>query len=77
MIYETKEKGLVRDSTNRALLNTDVEALKRYKEQRQQIKAVSSIEERMSAVEASVSDIKQDLSNINQLLQLIAAKLNG
>jgi len=62
---------LVRDITNRALLNTDVEGLEKYKAQR--LLAKKRIEEQ-EEMKNKVQKLEQDISEIKNLLQQLVTR---
>jgi hypothetical protein len=62
---------LVRDVTNRALLNTDVEGLEKYKAQR--LLAKKRIEEQ-EEMKNKVEKLEQDKSEIKNLLQHLVTR---
>jgi hypothetical protein len=62
---------LVRDVTNRALLNTDVEGLEKYKAQR--LLAKKRIEEQ-EEMKNKVEKLEQDISEIKNLLQQLVTR---
>ena len=62
---------LVRDITNRALLNTDVEGLEKYKAQR--LLAKKRIEEQ-EEMKNKVEKLEQDISEIKNLLQQLVTR---
>jgi hypothetical protein len=62
---------LVRDITNRALLNTDVEGLEKYKAQR--LLAKKRIEEQ-EEMKNKVQKLEQDMTDIKNLLQQLVTR---
>jgi hypothetical protein len=62
---------LVRDVTNRALLNTDVEGLNNYKTQRLLAKKRLQEQEEMKN---KVEKLEQDISEIKNLLQQLVTR---
>ena len=62
---------LVRDITNRALLNTDVEGLEKYKAQR--LLAKKRIEEQ-EEMKNKVQKLEQDISEIKNILQQLVTR---
>ena len=65
------EPTLVRDTTNRALLNTDREGLERYKAQR--LLAKKRLEEQEQMKE-KVNKLEQDVSEIKDLLRQLVTR---
>ena len=65
------EPTLVRDTTNRALLNTDREGLERYKAQR--LLAKKRLEEQEHMKE-KVNKLEQDVSEIKDLLRQLVTR---
>jgi hypothetical protein len=62
---------LIRDTTNRALLNTDVEGLEKYKAQRLLAKKRLQEQEEMKN---KVEKLEQDISEIKNLLQQLVTR---
>lgn len=65
------EPTLVRDTTNRALLNTDREGLERYKAQRLLAKKRLDEQEQMKE---KVNKLEQDVSEIKDLLRQLVTR---
>ncbi len=65
------EPTLVRDTTNRALLNTDKEGLERYKAQR--LLAKKRLEEQ-EQMKDKVNKLEQDVSEIKDLLRQLVTR---
>jgi len=65
------EPTLVRDTTNRALLNTDREGLERYKAQR--LLAKKRLEEH-EQMKDKVNKLEQDVSEIKDLLRQLVTR---
>ena len=65
------EPTLVRDTTNRALLNTDREGLERYKAQR--LLAKKRLEEQKQ-MKDKVNKLEQDVSEIKDLLRQLVTR---
>jgi len=65
------EPTLVRDTTNRALLNTDREGLERYKAQR--LLAKKRLEEQ-EQMKDKVNKLEQDVSEIKDLLRQLVTR---
>ena len=57
--------NLVRNSFNRAILNTDIEGLKAYKTQKNKEQKVTS----------EINNIKQDINDLKTLIQRILDKI--
>ena len=62
------DKTFVRDTSNRAVLNTDVSSLERYYIQRkvakQRIKEQEEVKERVDKIEEDISEIKEMLHQL-------------
>ena len=72
MLVRIKEDPtLVRDITNRALLNTDREGLERYKAQR--LLAKKRMEEQ-EEIKNKVDKLEQDVSEIKDLLRQLVTR---
>jgi hypothetical protein len=57
-------EDIVRDTTNRALLNVDTDGLRSYKARRAQAESVLTLDKRMEMVEASLVRTEEMLKNI-------------
>jgi hypothetical protein len=72
MLVQIKDDPkLVRDITNRAILNTDREGLERYKAQRLLAKKRLDEQEEMKN---KVNKLEQDMSEIKDLLQQLVTR---
>lgn len=72
MLVKIKDNPtLIRDVTNRALLNTDVEGLENYKTQRLLAKKRLQEQEEMKN---KVEKLEQDISEIKNLLQQLVTR---
>jgi tRNA U55 pseudouridine synthase TruB len=62
------DRTLVRDVTNKAILNTDVSSLERYYAQRkiakQRLKQQEEVKERVDKIEEDISEIKEMLHHL-------------
>lgn len=67
----TDDKHLLRDTTNRAILNTDRVGLERYKAQRilakQRLDEQEEMKNKVNKLEADITDIKNMLRDIVQM----------
>jgi hypothetical protein len=61
MKIKTDSENFMRDQRNSALLNTDVNAFKLYRQQRESQTAVSTVQEQVDGLKQDVSDIKEML----------------
>lgn len=64
-------KGFARDKKSRALVNTDVNAYKAFKQTRDSSAQVKHIQSQVNSLQSEIKDIK------NLLLQLVNGKNNG
>lgn len=64
----TSDPSLVRDVTNHALLNTNSEAYRLYKQNRQSQESVSAMNTRVESLEQSVREMQHSLDKIIDLL---------
>ena len=72
MLVQIKDDPkLIRDVTNRAILNTDREGLERYKAQRLLAKKRLDEQEEMKQ---KVNKLEQDMSEIKDLLQQLVTR---
>lgn len=68
LVQITDNKTLIRDTDNRAILNTDVEGLKAYYAARQQ--ALKEREEKQKLAE-KVDNLEKDITEIKDLLKQV------
>ena len=61
-MIKTENDGYLRDDSNHALINTNVNAYKHYVHQRESQKKVRSLESEVDSLKEDISDIKQMLS---------------
>ena len=72
MYVEIKEhRNLIRDTENRAILNTDAEELKTYYAERDL--KIKELQEKQ-ALESKVNKLEQDISDIKNLLQQLVTR---
>lgn len=64
----TSDPSLVRDTTNHALLNTNSEAYRLYKQNRQSQQSVAAVEKRVISLEQNMQEMRQSLDKIIDLL---------
>jgi hypothetical protein len=55
------EPGFVKDPISSAILNTDLVALREYKQKKKQIKQISSMQEEINMLRAELENIKTHL----------------
>jgi len=60
-MIKTDKENYLRDETNHALINTNVNAYKQYLEQRESQKKVMDIEGEVTSLKKDVTDIKEML----------------
>jgi hypothetical protein len=71
----TDAPGWVKNSTSKAILNTDIAALQEYKIRKQKNLKINSIENEVDELKNQMTDLKQDLTDIkNILLQFMQNK---
>lgn len=71
--------GMVRDTKNMALLNTDVDALNKYKEQKRQHNTIKKLMNTVRDLEKNAAkdmqEIRQSISMIQKRLEIVEGKL--
>ena len=60
-VAKTEKEDFLRDTTNHALINTNVSAYKQYVQQRESQKKVMDIESEVTSLKRDVTDIKEML----------------
>ena len=60
-VAKTEKEDFLRDTTNQALINTNVNAYKQYVQQRESQKKVIDIEGEVTSLKKDVTDIKEML----------------
>ena len=60
-VAKTEKEDFLRDTTNQALINTNVNAYKQYVQQRESQKKVMDIEGEVTSLKRDVTDIKEML----------------
>lgn len=63
-----------RESSSKAILNTDVDSLLKYKIQKRQLSDINRNKQELSSVKIEIDQIKSDLGEIKQLLLQITKK---
>ena len=63
-----------RDLTSKAILNTDIDALLRYKIQKRKISDINRSRTELTAMQVELDNIKSDLGEIKSLLLKITSK---
>lgn len=63
-----------RDSNSKAILNTDVDSLLKYKIQRRRFSEINKNSKEIMTVREEIDDLKNDISEIKQLLLQITKK---
>jgi len=65
------EPNLVRDTTNRAILNTDIEGLKKYQAQRklalERLNEQEEVKNKVNKLEEDIGEIKSMIQNLLQM----------
>jgi hypothetical protein len=62
-----------REKDSKAILNTDMSGLLRYKIQRRKMREINKTSNELSTVKMEVAEMKNDLAEIKNLLRLIAS----
>lgn len=70
MLLKTNLDDFYRDTQSNAVINTNVEKIKQYKQQRESLI-------KMQNLVSDVDTLKQDMSEIKSLLQLLVRDNNG
>ena len=60
-MIKTEKENFLRDTTNHALINTNVSAYKQYVQQRESQRKVMDIESEVTSLKKDVTDIKEML----------------
>ena len=63
-----------RDANSKAILNTDIDALLKYKIQKRKISDINRNRSELTAMQVEIDDIKSDLGEIKSLLLKITSK---
>lgn len=61
------EHGMVRDSSSKAILNTDLKAKEAFMKEREQTLAISNIQEKLDVITSEMSEIKSMLKIISDM----------
>ena len=64
-----------RDSESKAILNTDMDALLRYKIQKRRMSDINKTKNEMAEMKDELDDLKQDLLEIKSLLHKITTTI--
>lgn len=75
MLLKTDFDGFSRDTTSKAIINTNVEHIQKFKQQREERLKMQALAEQQHQLVSEVDDIKRDLSEIKALLQEIGKRL--
>lgn len=70
MLVKTNLDDFYRDTQSNAIINTNVEKIRQYKQQRESLMKVQSLA-------SDVETLKQDMSEIKSMLQLLVRDNNG
>jgi hypothetical protein len=70
MLLKTNLDDFYRDTQSNAVINTNVEKIKQYKQQRESLI-------KMQNLVSDVDTLKQDMSEIKSMLQLLVRDNNG
>jgi len=62
-------EDIVRDPSNRALLNVDSDGLRSYKARRSQAEKVLTLDQRMKSVESTLERTEKILENIVEIIK--------
>ncbi len=68
-MIKTDKEDFLRDTTNHALINTNVSAYKQYIQQRESQKKVMDIE-------SEVTSLKKDVTDIKEMLMILIKQTN-
>jgi hypothetical protein len=68
-VIKTDKEDFLRDTTNHALINTNVSAYKQYIQQRESQKKVMDIE-------SEVTSLKKDVTDIKEMLMILIKQTN-
>ena len=63
--------GWVKDDYSKAVLNSDLNALQKYKENKQKSIKINNIESDMVNLKQEISNIKSDMTDIKNLLTML------
>jgi hypothetical protein len=74
-LAKTDLDGFSRDLTSKAVINTNVEHIRKYKEEREAKLKLMSVQERQQHMSDEIDGMKQDLNDIKSLLQEISKRL--
>jgi hypothetical protein len=58
---EIKDKKMVRDMTNKAILSTDINALRAHRDKRQTMQNVNTVMEEINSTKKEIAEIKEML----------------
>jgi hypothetical protein len=70
----TDHPGLVRDTESNAILNTDIRALNKYREEREKLLKMKSIAEEHEKMKNDISRTREEISQIKDLLVKVLEK---
>jgi hypothetical protein len=75
---KTEDPNYARDVVSHAVINTNVNAFKQYKMQRNQGSSLDKVERALAQVQNESASLKQDIAEIKTLLgQLINGRINS
>lgn len=63
-----QEKKMVRDMKNKALLSTDIEGLRAYKDRKKSMETINLAVDEIGGIKQEINTMKEDLSIIKDLL---------
>lgn len=75
MLLKTDLDGFSRDTQSKAVINTNVEQIRKYKQEREERIKLQTVAERQTHLTEEIDTIKQDLNDIKSLLQEISKRL--
>ena len=65
-MIQTEEKDFVRDTSNRALINTNIRALQEHRLKREQAQKIEKLEQDMQCVMSVLLDIKMLITELGK-----------
>lgn len=72
---KTELDGFVRDLSSKAIINTNVEHIKKFKQEREERLKLQAVTSQQQQLATEVDNIKRDLNDIKSLLLDISKRL--